>query len=116
MAGVSFRTGGRLTRKSWKRVLRTLRRWPQAESGNRGMDTSEPYPQEWLDAAAAEIGRQEHGGPADPDDIELASDVLSAAFSAQVLHGPDYMGEDNPLSHWHSSPCRDDNCPVLKRI
>lgn len=41
-----------------------------------------PYPQEALDAAAAELARQQHGGPADPDDIRLASDMLGAAFAA----------------------------------
>ena len=39
--------------------------------------------QESLDAAAAEVGRQLHGGPADPDDIRLASDVLLAVASAR---------------------------------
>lgn len=39
-------------------------------------------PQEALDAAAAEIGRQMHGGPADPDDIKFASEVLAEAAPA----------------------------------
>jgi hypothetical protein len=43
-----------------------------------------PYPQEALDAAAAELARQRHGGPADPGDIRLASDVLNAAFAART--------------------------------
>jgi hypothetical protein len=38
------------------------------------------YSQEALDAAAAEVSRQQHGGPPDPDDIRFASDVLGAAF------------------------------------
>lgn len=37
------------------------------------------YSQEALKAAAAELGRQIHGGPADPDDIKFASDILNAA-------------------------------------
>ncbi len=41
---------------------------------------TEPYPQEWLDRAAAELARQLHGGPADADDIKLASEVLAAAL------------------------------------
>jgi hypothetical protein len=44
-----------------------------------------PYSQQALDAAAAELGRQLHGGPADPHDIKLASDVLSAAFSVGTV-------------------------------
>ena len=43
------------------------------------------YTQETLDAAAAEIARQMHGGPADPDDIKLASEVLTAAFMAGMM-------------------------------
>ena len=45
------------------------------------MTIEEPYPQEWLDRAAAELARQHHGGPADPDDIKLASEVLGAVLS-----------------------------------
>jgi len=37
------------------------------------------YPHEALELAAAEVGRQLHGGAADPDDIKFASDILAAA-------------------------------------
>jgi hypothetical protein len=47
-----------------------------------------PYPQEALDAAAAELARQRHGGPADPDDLLLASHVLNAAFAARAEGRP----------------------------
>jgi hypothetical protein len=43
------------------------------------------YSREALDAAAAEIARQQHGGPADPDDIKFASEVLTEAFTADAI-------------------------------
>ena len=54
-----------------------------SRDGRRSTDPM--YSQESLDAAAAEIARQMHGGPADPDDIKLASEVLTAAFMAGMM-------------------------------
>lgn len=60
---------------------------PQNVSGPRygepvSEDSGALYPQEALDAAAAELARRTHGGAADPEDILLASNMLSAAFTA----------------------------------
>ena len=66
--------------------------------------SAEPIPQGWLDAAAAELARQHHGGPADPDDIKLASEVLSAALSggSGIANPCAYCGHDSNFHCFHA--------------
>ena len=59
-----------------------------------------PYPQEALDAAAAELARQHHGGAADPDDTELAADVLGEAMPFIRATPPDAITRIAALFAW----------------
>jgi hypothetical protein len=51
--------------------------WRREEEGD------QLYTPEQLDAAAAEIARQMHGGQPDPRDIRMAGEVLTAALTAR---------------------------------
>jgi hypothetical protein len=56
--------------------------WSEPPGTGQGSADGPLYSREMLDAAAAEIARQMHGGPADPDDLKFASEILTEAFIA----------------------------------